>query len=162
MFEALTTSRKWSLARRYTSRSSTKAPRSVVKAAYWAWPIANLAASLLVMRWMPASASRPATSIWPMWLTSNNPARVRTAKCSSVMPLYSTGISQPPNGTKRAPIATWRAYSGVRRRADDSTWAMKRVCVRDETLNGTMRLGSGQGGAAILERLSRPQCSWIA
>ena len=31
------------------------------------------------MRWTAASASLPAISISPMWLTSNSPARVRTA-----------------------------------------------------------------------------------
>src|SRR5580765_6337363 len=59
------------------------------------------------------SASRPAISISPMWLTSNKPARVRTAMCSSTIPEYSTGISQPPNSTIRAPSARWRALSGV-------------------------------------------------
>src|SRR5580765_7258270 len=48
-----------------------------------------------------------------MWLTSNTPARVRTARCSAVMLEYSTGISQPPNGTMRALDAQCRAWSGV-------------------------------------------------
>src|SRR5881628_1596225 len=65
------------------------------------------------MRWTAARASVPATSISPMWLTSNTPARVRTAICSAVIPEYSTGISQPPNGTIRAFDAQWRAWSGV-------------------------------------------------
>ena len=38
------------------------------------------------MRWTAATASAPAISISPMWLTSNSPARVRTAMCSSVIP----------------------------------------------------------------------------
>ena len=42
------------------------------------------------------------------------PAPSRTATCSSRMPAYWTGISQPANGTRRAPAATWRSYSGVR------------------------------------------------
>ena len=33
--------------------------------------------------------------------------------CSATMPEYSTGISQPPNGTIFAPDARWRALSGV-------------------------------------------------
>ena len=41
------------------------------------------------------------------------PARVRTAMCSSVMPEYSTGMSQPPNSTIRAPLARCRACSAV-------------------------------------------------
>src|SRR5215212_2038094 len=48
-----------------------------------------------------------------MWETSNSPAAVRTAMCSAVMPEYSTGISQPPNGTIRAPRATCDACRGV-------------------------------------------------
>src|SRR5688572_2216293 len=48
-----------------------------------------------------------------MWLTSNSPARVRTAMCSSVMPEYSTGMSQPANSTIRAPIARCLAFRGV-------------------------------------------------
>src|SRR5579862_175277 len=70
------------------------------------------------MRWTAASASLPAISISPMWLTSNSPARVRTAMCSETMPppAYSTGMSQPPKGTIRAPELRWRALSGVLRR----------------------------------------------
>ena len=34
--------------------------------------------------------------------TSKSPAAVRTARCSSTMPLYCTGISQPAKGTMRA------------------------------------------------------------
>src|SRR5437868_12468090 len=48
-----------------------------------------------------------------MWDTSKSPARVRTAMCSSAMPVYSTGMSQPPNSTIRAPCARCRAWSGV-------------------------------------------------
>ena len=49
-----------------------------------------------------------------MWLTSKIPARSRTAVCSCRIPSYWTGISQPANGTSRAPAATCRACSGVR------------------------------------------------
>ena len=48
-----------------------------------------------------------------MWLTSNSPARVRTAMCSSTMPEYSTGMSQPPNGTI---LRAKDAMAGVERR----------------------------------------------
>ena len=47
--------------------------------------------------------------------TSNAPASSRTARCSWITPSYWTGISQPANGTIRAPRATWRSCSGVRR-----------------------------------------------
>ena len=66
-----------------------------------------------MIRCTAASASLPATSISPMWLTSNSPARVRTAMCSSTMPEYSTGMSHPPNSTILAPRARCRACSGV-------------------------------------------------
>ena len=51
----------------------------------------------------------PSTSISPMWETSKTPASVRTARCSGITPSYWTGISQPANGTMRAPAATWRS-----------------------------------------------------
>ena len=38
--------------------------------------------------------------------TSNTPQSVRTALCSAITPSYWTGISQPANGTIRAPSAT--------------------------------------------------------
>ena len=38
----------------------------------------------------------------------------RTARCSSTMLEYCTGISHPPNGTSRAPALWWTANSGVR------------------------------------------------
>ena len=49
-----------------------------------------------------------------MWLTSKRPARVRTATCSSMTPVYCTGMCHPANSTMRAPAATWAACSGVR------------------------------------------------
>ena len=49
-----------------------------------------------------------------MWETSNRPAAVRTARCSSITPRYCTGISQPAKGTSFAPAARWASYSGVR------------------------------------------------
>src|SRR5262245_13390120 len=44
---------------------------------------------------------------------SNSPARSRTARCSSRMPPYWTGIIQPPNSISFAPRASWRSRSGV-------------------------------------------------
>ena len=55
------------------------------------------------------NASAPAISISPICDTSNSPPRVRTAMCSSTMPEYSTGMSQPPYSTIRAPCARCRA-----------------------------------------------------
>src|SRR5436190_8656780 len=48
-----------------------------------------------------------------MWLTSKRPAEVRTAWCSSIMPEYWTGISQPPKSTILAHRARWTEFSGV-------------------------------------------------
>src|SRR2546421_1440740 len=50
-----------------------------------------------------------------MWLTSKMPARWRTAACSSRIPWYWTGISNPANSTIRAEAARWAECRGVRR-----------------------------------------------
>ena len=49
-----------------------------------------------------------------MWLTSKRPTARRTARCSSMIPVYCTGMSQPPKGTIFAPALTWTSRSGVR------------------------------------------------
>src|SRR3954470_4206664 len=83
------------------------------------------------------NASAPGPSVWisPMWLTSKIPTRSRTALCSSRMPAYCTGISQPANGTSRAPAATWRSWRGVR----------FSVSVPEDI--GVLTLAVGSGGA---------------
>src|SRR5205814_5166114 len=73
MCEAFTTSRKCAGASRYTSRSSIKVPCGVSRPEYCACPTASRDASLQQTPCTAASASRPAISICPMWLTSNNP-----------------------------------------------------------------------------------------
>src|ERR1700685_1523809 len=50
-----------------------------------------------------------------MWLTSNRPARVRTAICSAMIPEYSKGISQPPKFTIFAPKRRWMEFRAVLR-----------------------------------------------
>ena len=52
-----------------------------------------------------------------MWLTSKSPTALRTALCSSMMPEYWTGMSQPPKSTILAPSARWTEFSGVARSA---------------------------------------------
>jgi hypothetical protein len=52
-----------------------------------------------------------------MWDTSKIPTSVLTAMCSSRMPAYWIGISQPANGTSFAPAATCASCKGVRLRA---------------------------------------------
>src|SRR3954464_86892 len=66
-----------------------------------------------------------------MWLISNSPARVRTARCSAAMPAaYSSGMSQPLNGTILAPELRWRALSGVFFSGADVACSMRwSVCV---------------------------------
>ena len=49
------------------------------------------------------AAFGPSTWNWPMWETSKTPRSRRTARCSGITPSYWTGISQPANGTMRAP-----------------------------------------------------------
>ena len=95
-------------------RSSSTPPSSRQSTEYWAPPGAIRSTSLESSRWSSASAPGPLVSTWPMWETSKTPARSRTAACSARMPAYCTGISQPANGTRRAPAATWRSYRGVR------------------------------------------------
>src|SRR4051812_5291168 len=77
-------------------------------------PTCRVSTSLETRRCRSAAACGPVVSIWPMCETSKTPAAVRTATCSSRMPAYWTGISQPANGTRRADAATWRSCSGVR------------------------------------------------
>ena len=81
------------------------------------------------MCWTAASASAPAISISPMWLTSNSPARVRTAMCSSAMPVYSTGMSQPPNSTMRAPSERCLAWRGVFLSVPGGAWPSCRSAI---------------------------------
>src|SRR4051812_12684696 len=55
--------------------------------------------------------------------TSKRPAASRTARCSSVTPLYCTGISQPANGTIFAPSFTCSSWREVAcRAAAGSAW----------------------------------------
>jgi hypothetical protein len=51
------------------------------------------------------AASGPWISISPMWLTSKTPTARRTAWCSSMIPVYWTGMSHPPKSTILAPRA---------------------------------------------------------
>src|SRR5438874_6268742 len=55
--------------------------------------------SLVVMSLRKLVLAGPLTSHTPMCVTSNTPALVRTAVCSSLTLVYQTGISYPANGT---------------------------------------------------------------
>ena len=61
-------------------------PSSLQRHEYWAPPISILATSLESTSCRKASAPGPSTSTSPMWETSNIPACVRTAECSSRIP----------------------------------------------------------------------------
>ena len=67
----------------------------------------------MVTKSVSLAASGPRISISPMWLTSKRPTALRTALCSSMMPEYWTGMSQPPKSTILAPRARWTEFSGV-------------------------------------------------
>src|SRR4051812_34460733 len=97
--------------------------------------------------WRRLRAFGPSTSSSPMCETSNAPASSRTARCSWITPSYWTGISQPANGTIRAPRATWRSCSGVRRR----------VCTgRDATPAGELAVAQEGGHVEHLGRDVEP------
>src|SRR3954468_268232 len=69
--------------------------------------------SLERRRWSSSAACGPSVSISPIWETSKTPDDLRTRRCSALIPSYSTGISQPANGTSLAPASTCASYSGV-------------------------------------------------
>ena len=75
----------------------------------------SFAALLQVTHCTRCNAPGPRISISPMWLTSNSPARVRTASCSARIPEYSRGMSQPPKLTILAPSRRWTEFSAVLR-----------------------------------------------
>ena len=106
-------------------------PRSFVRSVYCASPGSSFATSFESIAWSSSSARGPSTSSSPMCETSKTPASVRTARCSAITPSYWTGISQPANGTSRAPgvdvlldgaacagaVCTGRDANGTARRA---------------------------------------------
>src|SRR6266481_5940017 len=97
--------------------SSTTPPSGRQSSVYCTCPSTSFRTSFVVSVWHVAAAWGPVTSISPMWLTSKRPAAVRTARCSSRMPRYETGISQPPNSMSFAPRRRCASQSGVRRGA---------------------------------------------
>src|SRR5690606_38641142 len=56
----------------------------------------------------------PDTRISPICETSNNPAFVRTASCSSLMLENCTGNSQPPKSIVLPPYCAYESNNGVR------------------------------------------------
>src|SRR3954470_1475981 len=95
-------------------RSSTMPPRWLVSSVYCASPGERRSRSFESTLCRNACAALPPTCTCPMCETSKTPAAVRTARTSSMTPVYCTGISQPAKGTRRPPDSAWRPYSGVR------------------------------------------------
>src|SRR3990172_7781923 len=112
MFEAFTVRQYQSSANLYTVTSSTKVPSGVVRAEYCTWPTPSREASFVVICCTASRAPRPLNSNSPICETSNRPALLLTARCSSRIPAYWTGISQPPNGTILAPSCRWTSNRG--------------------------------------------------
>src|SRR5690348_13262307 len=94
-------------------RSSRTPPSGAQIIEYWARPVVKASGFETTA---PASASpavAPSTMSSPMCERSNRPTRSRTARCSSRIEVYCTGIRQPAKSIMRAPRASWRLASGV-------------------------------------------------
>src|SRR5699024_11384265 len=100
---------------RYVMRSSITAPDSSQHKVYWALPAATLRMSLVRQVLTNSAAPGPETRALPRWLTSKSPTAVRVAVCSATVPVYWSGMDQPPNGANVAPASTWRECSGPSR-----------------------------------------------
>ncbi len=95
--------------------SSTDASASSNRWVYCARPGAILPRSLVSVRCSWSWASAPSRRTVPRCDTSNTTASSRQARCSAIVPpRYSSGMSQPPNGTMRAPRLRWTESSGER------------------------------------------------
>ena len=85
--------------------SSITPPEGLQIIQYLALLILNVLADPVNIQSKNSVAEDPDMYILPIWETSNNPTFVRTDSTSEMIPEYCTGISQPPNGTIRAPAA---------------------------------------------------------
>src|SRR5205809_1028284 len=99
---ALQTMKNRSGARQVTITSSRIVPSSRRRCVYRARPGVD-GMSFAPRKSTNAWDSRPSMKILPMWLTSKRPTAFRTVRCSSTMPAYWRGISQPANSMNRAP-----------------------------------------------------------
>jgi hypothetical protein len=73
------------------------------------WPDTSFVHNVLTRSLAPLPLIRKS----PMWETSNAPAVVRTAMCSSIMVVYWMGMSHPANQTILAPSFTCSSCIGV-------------------------------------------------
>src|SRR5579871_2096831 len=81
---------------------------------YWPSPGPILRMSFVKTELRKSDATAPLTVISPMCEISKIPAAFRTARCSSVILVYCTGISQPSKSTSLAPNFWCAAKRGVR------------------------------------------------
>src|ERR1700722_15420214 len=81
---------------------------------YWPSPGVSLRMSLVRTKLRNSAADAPLTVTSPMCEMSKIPAALRTARCSSVMLVYCTGISQPPKSMSFAP-SFWCAEKSAER-----------------------------------------------
>ena len=103
--------------------SSTMPPVSASRhSVYCARPGPIRPRSLLRVALTNSTAPGPRTTILPRWLTSKMPTADRTALCSSTIPEYCSGISQPPNSANFAPSASCRSCSGERDQGGRRRW----------------------------------------
>src|SRR5690625_1587555 len=94
-------------------KSSTTPPFSLQRNVYCARFGVNLSRSFVVIVCKNCFASGPFTMISPMWDTSNNPAFVLVAWCSSLIPVNCTGKSHPPKSIVFAPYFSYSGKIGV-------------------------------------------------
>ena len=118
-------------------------PSSATIMEYWARPTASRPGPRREPRPGRRPAPGPSIQSSPMCDRSKSPARSRTARCSSRMPAYWTGISQPPKSMSRAPgvdVATVEGRSahpgGPSRPADSGSRPDREVA-----LDGGRRVG---------------------
>ena len=119
---------------------------------YWARPTARLGGSVTSAAARAAPASGPSTNSSPMCDRSNRPARSRTARCSSRIEPYWTGISQPLNSISRAPSA--RCAIGERGQVDRRVDRVGHEAPRRRPVDAGCRAGAGHelGGSATRAR----------
>src|ERR1035437_8225204 len=89
-------------------------PRSLHIRVYWPSPGASLRMSFVRTEFRNSAAPAPLTVTSPICEMSKMPAALRTARCSLVMLVYCTGISQPPNSMSLPPSFWCAAKSEVR------------------------------------------------
>ena len=114
VFDAFGITKKRSASTHHTMMSSTTcASCGSRRCVYCARPHSILRRSFVSSHCSSSNAPGPRHSTVPRWETSNTTARARHARCSSSTPAYCRGMSQPPNGTMRAPRARCCASSGL-------------------------------------------------